>query len=126
MTLGKQRFFAAFALAFTLMTGAMAYAQSKPLVIIRFNQARIYYEQQLYGAVSKAVGVKPEVMFELVSFVPTTGEEKLDMQWQATARHNSQAILKSMMGMGVPASRINLRSQPMRGGEYDEIHLFVK
>lgn len=126
MTLSKQRFFAALVLALSMALGSFAYAQGNPLVIIRFNQQRIYYEQQLYGAVSKAVAAKPTVMFDLVSYVPTTGDEKIDAQWQATARHNSQAILKSMMGMGVPASRMNMRVQPMRGGEYDELHLFVK
>ncbi|MBN8542846.1 MAG: hypothetical protein J0M34_01120 [Alphaproteobacteria bacterium] len=126
MVLTKSRFFVAMALAFTLMVAAHAQAQSKPLVVIRFNQPRIYFEQQLYTAVSRAVGVKPTVMFDLVSYVPTTGQEKLDAQWQATARHNTQAILKSMTEMGVPSSRISTRAQPVRGGEYDEIHLFVR
>ncbi|MFZ4125242.1 MAG: hypothetical protein ACOYJ2_04125 [Rickettsiales bacterium] len=126
MVLTKSRFFAVLTLAFGLMVAAYAQAQSKPLVVIRFNQPRIYFEQQLYTAVSRAVGVKPTVMFDLVSYVPTTGQEKIDAQWQATARHNTQAILKSMTEMGVPSSRITTRAQPVRGGEYDEIHLFVR
>jgi hypothetical protein len=126
MTLTKSRFFFILTLAFGLMMAAYAQAQGKPLMVIRFNQQRIYYEQQLYVAVSKAIGAKPTVMFDLVSYVPKTGEEKLDAQWQATARHNTQTILKSMMEMGVPSSRITTRAQPIRGGEYDEIHLFVR
>ena len=126
MILTKSRFFAALMLASGLMLATYAQAQSKPLMVIRFNQPRIYYEQQLYTAVSRAVGVKPVVLFDLVSYVPTTGHEKLDAQWQATARHNTQAILNSMTEMGVPSSRITTRAQPVRGGEYDEIHVFVR
>lgn len=126
MTLIKPRFFFALTVAFSLMTSTYAEAQGKPLVILRFNQQRIYYEQPLYGAVSKAVAAKPGVMFDLVSLVPTTGNQQLDAQWQVTARHNSQAILKSMMGMGIPSSRISVRSQPVRGAEFDEVHVFVR
>lgn len=113
-------------LAFTLMAAAYAHAQSKPLVIIRFNQPRIYFEQQLYGAISKAIAAKPEVMFDLVSNVPATGDTGLDTKWQATARHNTQAVLKSMMDMGVPSSRMTTRAQPSRGVEFDEVHVFVR
>lgn len=114
-------------LALSLVAAAYAAnAADKALVIIRFNQPRIYFEQQLYGAISKAIAAKPAVKFDLVSYVPASGDKELDAKWQATARHNTQAVLKSMMEMGVPSSRITTRHAALRGGEYDELHLFVR
>ncbi len=53
--------------AFLLLTPAVEAAesdQSPPLVTIRFNQPRVYFDQQLYSAISKAIAVKPEVTFD--------------------------------------------------------------
>jgi hypothetical protein len=105
---------------------AFAQAQADPLVIIRFNQPRVYYEKQLYGAVTKAVAAKPGVMFDLVSYVPTGADVKRNTGWQATARQNVQAVMNSLERMGVPASRISYRAVPLRDAGYDEVHLFVR
>lgn len=97
-----------------------------PLVIIRFNQPRVYYDQQLYNAVSKAVAAKPEVMFDIVSYAPETGNAQADASWQATASHNTRAVVANLQQMGVPMSRISVSGQRMAGIRYDETHVFVR
>jgi len=116
----------ALAMALSLAFGGFAAAQQEPLVIIRFNQPRVYYEKQLYGAVSQAVATKPEVMFELVSFVPTRADPKQNAGWEATARQNAQAVMNSLKRMGVPASRVSYRTQIAANAPYDVIYLFVR
>lgn len=116
----------AFFVALTLCFGASAQAQMDPLVIIRFNQPRIYYEKQLYRAVAKAVGMKPSVVFDLVSYVPTVADPKRNAGWQITARQNVQSVMNSLSRMGVPPSRVSYRAVAAPEAEYDEVHVFVR
>ncbi len=114
----------ALTLAFPLVTPAAVDA-GQPLVIVRFNQPRVYFDQQLYSAISKAVAVKPGVMFDVVSYAPTTGDSSNDQKWQAIAGHNTKAVITAMTGMGVPMERINVTGESQAGLKYDETHVFV-
>ncbi len=100
--------------------------ENRALVVLRFNQPRVYYEQALYDAVAKAVAVKPSVTFDVVSYAPATGDTRMDQSWRATAGHNTQSVVASMQRMGVPLSRIRVSGQHQAGLNYDEVHVFVR
>lgn len=100
--------------------------ETKPLVLIRFNQPHVYYDRQLYMAISRAVEVKPGVMFDLVSFVPTVADPERSKQWRALAAAHVKKVVASLGQMGVPASRITYSAQSQAGLRYDEIHLFAR
>lgn len=106
--------------------GAAEAGAVPPLVTIRFNQPRVYFDQQLYGAIAKAVAVKPEVTFEVVSLAPVTGNAQTDQQWQAVAGHNTRAVIRVMNQIGVPSDRIRIRGQAQPGLRYDETWVFVR
>jgi hypothetical protein len=113
---------------------AMFYAYSalaeapgaEPLVILRFNQERVYYEQPLFQAIAKAVAIKPEVMFDVVSFAPLTGSAAADAKWLNTASAHTQKVVASMQAMGVPLSRMRISGQRQMGLTADEVHIFVR
>lgn len=105
--------------------GHAATDAAQPLVIVRFNQQHVYYEQQLYSAISKAVAIKPEVMFEVVAYAPVTGDAATDQKWQAIAGHNTKAVIAAMTNMGVPMERISVTGESQAGLHYDETHVFV-
>ena len=117
-------------LALFLPLGAEAQSFSgdanKPLVLIRFNQRSVYYDRQLYMAVSRAVEVKPGVMFEVVSFVPNSGDAKRDSEWKKTSAAHAKQVIDSLNQMGVPASRISYNVQNQQGLRFDEVHIFVR
>lgn len=96
---------------------------SDALVVIRFNQPRVYFEQQLYGAIAKAVAVKPDVEFNLISYAPQAGDSE---EWREIASKNTQTVVKSMQNMGVPLSRIHVSGQIKSGIKYDETHVYVQ
>ena len=98
---------------------------SQPLVVVRFNQPRVYFDQQLYSAISKAAAIKPDVLFDVVAYAPTTGNAENDQKWQAIAGHNTKAVIASMNSMGVPMERITVSGQSQPGIRYDETHVFV-
>ena len=109
-----------------LLAASHAVADPAALVVIRFNQPRIYFDQQLYSAVEKAVAVKPDVMFDVVSNAPVTGDALRDQQWITTASRNTQAVVAALQKIGVPAERLRVTGQTKSGLRYDETHIFVR
>lgn len=101
-------------------------AEMKPLVVIRFNQPRVYYDRELYSAVSQAVAAKPDVMFDIVSNAPSTGDSGTDSQWIKTASHNTQAVVASMQKIGVPMARMHITGQAQAGLRFDETRVYVR
>lgn len=109
-----------------LASATAGYAQSQQaFMVIRFNQQRVYFDQQLYNAVSKAVSLKEDVMFEVISYVPATGDAAKDAEWRKTAEHNLGVVVARMNSIGVPSSRLTTSIQSQQSLRYDEVHLFA-
>lgn len=124
-----RQYFFALALALALFMPLCSLAQERPatpLVTIRFNQPRVYFDKQLYAAVSQAVAIKPEVTFDVVSLAPVTGNPQIDAQWQQVASHNTQAVLAVMRNIGVPLNQIRVTGRSQAGLTNDETQLFVQ
>lgn len=124
-----QRVFYPLIVALSLAVPVLAHsatAGSQPLVIVRFNQPRVYFDQQLYSAISKAVAIKPDVMFDVVSYAPSTGDAGTDQKWQSVAGHNTKAVIAALNNMGIPMERINVTGESQPGLKYDETHVFVR
>lgn len=102
-----------------------AQAESKPLVVIRFNQPRVYFDKQLYSAVSQAMAAKPDVMFDVVAYAPLTGTDAVDEQWIKTASRNTQAVVASMQKIGVPMQRMRITGQAQQGIRFDETRIYA-
>lgn len=113
-------------LILAFMLAAHAAHAAEPLVIIRFNQSRVYYDQQLYKAISQAVAIKPEVMIDVVSYAPETNNTTIDRQWQAAASAHTQQVVNTLQSIGVPLSRITVSGQRLAGIRSDETHIFVR
>ena len=92
-----------------------------PLMVLRYNQPNIYYDKQLFNAVSKAVAIKPSVTFSLVSFVPTTGGEAM----ASAANSHSSTLVSKLQAMGIPAAHIKVSQQAVNDAKHHEIYLYV-
>lgn len=116
--------------ALRLPPGAMgegaAPAASQPLVIIRFNQRTVYFQRQLYNAVSRAVAVKPSVRFDVVSLVPTYGADRSDSRNARAAEANLAKVVRALNEMGVPSERLTVKSENSDAVESSEVHIFVR
>lgn len=112
-------------MAFLPMLSAAQAPAATPLVTIRFNQPRVYFDKQLYSAISQAVAIKPDVTFDVVSLAPATGNAQLDLQWQQVASHNTRAVLAVMANIGIPAERLRVTGRSQSGITHDETQLFV-
>ena len=85
----------------------------------------IHFDQQLYGAIAKALEIKPDLTLDVVSMAPSVGNAETDKKWQAVASRNTRAVIEAMKEMGVPMERISVTGQSQAGLRYDETHVFV-
>lgn len=104
---------------------AMNSPSQTPLMVIRYNQSKVFYQRQLYNAVSRAVSIKPGVMFEVVSFVPSTGDSGRDEVQAARADQQMKALLADMNQIGVPAQRIHATREAASDAKQHEIYIYV-
>lgn len=96
-----------------------------PLVVIRYNQPKVFYQRQLYNAVARAVAIKSDVTFEVVSFVPQTGDSSRDDILQSKARQQTSMLLRDMNGMGIPPQRIRMSREAVSDATQHEIYIYV-
>lgn len=100
--------------------------QGTPLVVIRFNQAHVYYEKPLFNAVQKAVQTDANVAFDVVSFVPQTDNIRNNKKINDLAQENTQRITDSLKHMGINPGNITLHNQPTPGLASHEVKIFVR
>ncbi len=107
-----------------------AYAQAShvdtPLMVVRFNQARVYYQKPLFSAVKQAFKAKPSVHFNVISLVPVGRDKAAGARLGRKARTNTSNIVQAMVNMGVPQSRINVQYRQQNAIRADEVHIFVE
>jgi hypothetical protein len=117
-------------IAASLMLATAAQAQvshhNTPLMVVRFNQPNLYYQQQLFNVVSRALDAKPDVMFNIISLVPETPDANLNQRIGADARNSTGSFVANMVQMGIPQNRIRVSYQPGYNIESNEVHLFVE
>lgn len=98
----------------------------KPLMVIRFNQRKVYFEQPLYAAATKAINKKSGVVFNLISYVPIAGNPDQDEALMQRAGGNLREVTAALVKMGIPPQQVTTNTQPGQGLNYDEVHIYVQ
>jgi len=101
-------------------------AARRPLVVIRFDRQDVDYQQALYTAVNRALERRPQAMFDLVAVAPNRGTAAQAAASTTTARRNAENVMRSLTGMGLPASRLSLSSTSNAEAQSSEVHLYVR
>lgn len=101
-------------------------ALKQPLMVIRFNQRTVYFEKPLYNAVARALEAKPEVMFNVVSLVPSRGEQGPSDAAKDRAEANLGKVVRYLESIGVPKSRFGVERQDGGPIGSDEVQIFVR
>ena len=105
---------------------APALAQGRPLVVIRFDQPNVRYEQALYKAISRALERRPQARFDVVAVTPRSGTPAEVARAEAGAKKNAQDVLRSLTNMGLPSTRVALSSVQNTNAASNEVHIFVR
>ncbi len=100
--------------------------QRQPLVVIRFNQANVEYEQALFTVVSRALERRPNAAFDLVAVAPSVGSAAQVSLATTKSRRNAEGVLRSLTNMGLPADRITLSATSNSSAQVNEVHVYVR
>ena len=98
----------------------------QPLVVIRFDRPNVPYQQALYTAVAKTLQVRPEANFDLVAVTPTRGSASEQAMSQSSIKKHTNGVLKTLMDMGLPASRISLSASSSTVSASNEVHIYIR
>ena len=109
----------------TLPPGAGA-ATGRPLVVIRFDRPNVNYEQALYQAASKALEVRPNAAFDVVGVAPSGGTPAQVALNGDIARTNADRVVRSLLGMGLPADRVSSSQSNDPGIQANEVRIYVR
>ena len=100
--------------------------RTPPLVVIRFNQPNIAYEQALYSAVSQALERRPDAAFDLVAVSPGLGSPSQVALANNKSRREAEGVLRSLTNMGLPADRVSLSATTNPNAQISEVHVYVR
>jgi hypothetical protein len=98
---------------------------AKEIATIKFDRAKVDFEQDLYAALNQALQAKPGATFKVVAISPTRGSETAVQKAQSEAQHHAQDVLKSMTDMGVPATRVAISSSTDPSAKSAEVRVYA-
>ena len=82
--------------------------QETPLMVIRFNAQHVPYAMPLYNTISRALQVKPNAVFDIVSVAPRARTADKQPYFNTLAAQDSHRVLNTLHEIGLPADRISL------------------
>ncbi len=98
----------------------------RPLVVIRFDRDTVQYQQALYNAVSRVLERRPNAVFDLVAVAPGTGGQASVALNSTKVRRSAEGVLRSLVEMGLPPSRIALSGKTSADAQTNEVHLYLR
>jgi len=98
----------------------------RPLVVIRFDQPNVEYEQAVYMAINQGLEKFPDAQFDLVAVSPSSGNPAQVALAATAAKKNAEAVLRTLTQIGVPMERINLSAANSRSASSSEVHIYIR
>lgn len=98
----------------------------RPLVVIRFDQPNVDYQQPLYTAVSRALERKPSATFTIQAVAPNAGSAAQVALNNNASRQNAENVLRSLTNMGLPADRVSLAATTSPDVQANEVRVYVR
>ena len=104
--------------------GSERVGSDQPLVVIRFDQDNVNYEQALYSAVRRVLDRRPEAAFDVVAVAPQGGQQSA--LGLSKARRQAERVLRSLNEMGLPPNRVSLSATTSQRANVNEVHVYVR
>ena len=98
----------------------------QPLVVIRFNQKDVNYEQPLYNAVSRALDRRPKAAFDVVAVAPQSDQQAQSSLNRAKVRRYAERVLRSLNEMGLPPNRVRLSATTSPNVDSNQVQIYVR
>ncbi len=98
----------------------------RPLVVIRFDRKDVPYQQALYNAVSRVLERRPDAVFDLVAVAPSSGGPARVALNSNKSRRYAEDVLRALIEMGLPPSRVAVSGKTSGAAKTNEIHLYLR
>ena len=98
----------------------------RPLVVIRFDRAKVPYQQALYHAVSRVIERRPDAIFDLVAVAPASGGTARVALNSNKARRHAEEVLRALVEMGLPPARVAVSAKTMSSAKTNEVHVYLR
>lgn len=95
-----------------------------PLMIIRFNEPDVAFQDPLYETMVKAFKIKPSAVFDIVSVSQKSSNKKTQNDNDQVAQENAAKVIQTFNDMGMPTTRLTL-SNIAESVQSSEIRIFV-
>ena len=96
------------------------------LVLIRYNQPVVNYEQQLSQAVGSVVERQPDAKFSIVAVSPASGDPADVAKSREDAERNAESVKRSLIQLGLPVSSISTANTQTQSAQVPEVHVYVR
>ncbi len=96
------------------------------LVLVRFNQEDVAYEQQLYQAVSDALEVKPGAAFTVVAVTPKSEDPAAIGSDTEAAQRHADEVKNSLVQLGLQPGSISMSGISSGSARSPEVHIYVR
>jgi hypothetical protein len=97
-----------------------------PLVLIRFDRPNVPYQQALYTVVSRVLERRPNATFDLVAVATSLGGKTRTALNKTKSRRFAEGVMRSLVEMGLPPSRIAMSTKVNGGTRSNEVHLYLR
>ncbi|MEQ9813909.1 MAG: hypothetical protein RLO50_14100 [Azospirillaceae bacterium] len=106
---------------------ALNVPNTDPLIVVRFSgQQDVDYEQIVYEAVAQALERRPEATFSIIAVSPTSGTPQNTAIAANDAREGADEILRHLVQLGLPSSRISLGQTQLASAAGSEVRVYVR
>jgi hypothetical protein len=92
----------------------------KPLVVIRFDQPNVRYDEPVRKAAALALRRKPSTIFDIVASAPAVASAR------EKSKSDAEAVIRSLMDAGVPSNQVTLTLAAPQRGAGSEVLIFVR
>ena len=96
------------------------------LVLIRFNQPDVDYEQQLAQAVGMALERRPNANFSVVAVTPSGGDSATIVEQQQVSKRKAGDVNRALIKLGLPPSRIAQTRMQDKAAQSPEVHVYIR
>lgn len=101
------------------------YSGQKPLMVIRFNEARVAYEWPLYETLTKALEVRPQAQFDVVSVAPRSTDLNKQMQDNDSSTADLAKVIATLKEIGMPDNRYKV-SKIYDNVKSSEVRIYIR
>ncbi|MDX1922944.1 MAG: hypothetical protein SFW65_07440 [Alphaproteobacteria bacterium] len=96
------------------------------LVLVRFNEPQVDYEDQMYQAVSTALDRKPDANFTVVAVSPKSNDPAAVGGDVERAERNAENVKSSLIQLGLQPNRISMSNISSEAAQSPEVHLYIR